>query len=123
MDEIVQHIYIFHSTNTVLLTGIFSLLGAIIGASITVIGNILNDKIKSSREYIRNTNRRKILIQMLEDDRFTEKWRNFKTLKHVIGADDETTKQLLIECGARASEDGQDIWGLLKFHPLDKLEQ
>ena len=38
-------------------------------------------------------------------------WRKFETLRHVIGSDEETTKKLLLEVGARASEDGQALWG------------
>lgn len=45
-------------------------------------------------------------------------WRKLETLKHVIGADEETTKRLLLEVGARASEDGQPLWGLIERNPL-----
>jgi len=37
---------------------------------------------------------------------------------HVIGADEETTKRLLLEIDARASEDGQALWGFKKHHPF-----
>jgi len=37
---------------------------------------------------------------------------------HVIGADEATTKRLLLEIGARGSEDGQDLWGLLERNPF-----
>lgn len=38
---------------------------------------------------------------------------------HVIGANEETTKRLLIELGARGSEDGNELWGLIKYHPFE----
>ena len=39
---------------------------------------------------------------------------------HVIGADEETVKRLLLKIGDRASEDGQRKWGLKKYHPFKK---
>jgi len=62
--------------------------------------------------------RKKLLVRMLEDSRFT--WRKLETLKHVIGADDETTKRLLLEVGARASEDGEPLWGLINRNPFNE---
>ncbi len=50
-------------------------------------------------------------------------WRKLETLKHVIGADEATTKNLLLQIGARASEDGQPLWGLLERNPLPKEEK
>jgi hypothetical protein len=60
---------------------------------------------------------------MLNDERFPQRWRSFDTLQHVIGADDETAKRLLIEIGARASEGKQTLWGLLIHHPLNETDQ
>jgi len=62
--------------------------------------------------------RKKLLKRMLEHPRFS--WRNLERLKHVIGADDETTKRLLLEIGARASEDGQPLWGLIERNPFNE---
>jgi hypothetical protein len=59
---------------------------------------------------------------MLESKRFKNKWRKLETLSRVIGADEETTKRLLIEIGARGSETDKDVWGLMKYHPLEKIE-
>jgi hypothetical protein len=53
--------------------------------------------------------------------RFTNNWRNISTLSRVVGADEETTKKLLIEIGARGSELDDKLWGLIKYHPLDKI--
>jgi hypothetical protein len=38
-------------------------------------------------------------MKMLEDNRFPDHWRKLDTLMHVIGANEETTKRLLIELG------------------------
>jgi hypothetical protein len=59
---------------------------------------------------------------MLEDERFEGRWRELETLMHVIGADAETTKRLLIEIDARGSEDRKDLWGLIKYHPFGKKD-
>jgi hypothetical protein len=45
------------------------------------------------------------------------------TLSHVVGSDSETTKRLLIEIGARASENGRDLWGLIEDHPLGNISE
>lgn len=41
---------------------------------------------------------------------------------HVIGADESTTKQLLLEIGARGSEDKQELWGMIKHHPFGEKQ-
>jgi hypothetical protein len=99
-------------------TGIFGLIGVIVGSILTIFGNIVKHWLEQRSEYIRNEPRRKLLKRMLKDDRFPERWRSLDTLMHVVGADTETTKRLLLEIGARASEDKQDLWGLIKYHPL-----
>jgi hypothetical protein len=63
--------------------------------------------------------RKQILLQMLTHQKY--KWRSFDRLKHVVGADDETTKRLLLEIGARASACGKPIWGLITRNPFDGL--
>ena len=57
---------------------------------------------------------------MLEDERFPEQWRKLSTLSSVIGSNNETTKRLLIEVEARGSESNNELWGLIKHHPLDQ---
>lgn len=64
--------------------------------------------------------RRKLLKRML--DHPTHTWRTFDRLKHVIGADDETTKRLLLEIGARGSEDGKPLWGMISRNPFNEQQ-
>lgn len=64
--------------------------------------------------------RKNLLLRMLRDERFPNRWRKLDTLRHAIASDAESTKQLLLEIGARASEDGQDLWGLLEYHPISE---
>lgn len=45
------------------------------------------------------------------------------TLSRVIGADEETTKRLLIELGARGSEKDDGLWGLIENHPFGQMDQ
>ncbi len=59
---------------------------------------------------------------MLDDDRFNEKWRKLSTMSAIIGTDDDETKRLLIEAGARGSEKGDGKWGLIKNHPFPGTE-
>ena len=62
-----------------------------------------------------------MLTEMLNHPKWT--WRELATLQHVIGADEETTKRLLLELGARASEDGKPLWGLKQRNPLPTDKQ
>jgi hypothetical protein len=68
--------------------------------------------------------RKQLLRNMLEakNQAYPQRWRSLTTRMHVIGASEETTKRLLLEIGARASENGQDLWGLVKYHPLGSID-
>jgi len=93
-------------------------LGTVIGSVTTLGGQILIPCLRERERRHRVEPRRQLLRNLLNDPRFN--WRELKTLTNVIGADDETTKTLLIEVGARGSEDGQHLWGLLTRNPLLK---
>lgn len=90
--------------------------GVAAGAIITTLGQIGVAAYHEWRAYRRNKDRRKLLRQMLDDPRHD--WRSLDKLRHVIGCDADTTKQLLLEIGARASESGTDMWGYVSRHPL-----
>jgi hypothetical protein len=64
----------------------------------------------------------KMLKEMLDDNRFPEKWRNLSTLSAVIGADETETKRLLFKAEARGSEKADGKWGLIKNHPFPESE-
>ncbi|HVS83236.1 MAG TPA: hypothetical protein VHE60_16020 [Pyrinomonadaceae bacterium] len=103
-------------------TAIFGMMGVIVGATIPALASLLIHCLKQRAKTKADRPRKELLLTMLHDRTppHTEGWRNFNTLKHVIGADEETARRLLLEIGARGSEDGQDKWGLLKYHPLTK---
>lgn len=102
---------------------IVGLAGVIVGAIITAAGNFLLHWFKDRPHRKLDESRKKILEKMLRDTRFKDRWRKITTLSRVVGADEETTKRLLIEIGARGSEKDDGLWGLLEYHPLDKLDQ
>jgi len=93
---------------------------ALIGAALGVIGSLgttyLNALLAKPKLNPVAEAQKKLLLAMLEDKRFT--WRKFSVLCHVIGGDEATTKALLLEVGARASEDGQNLWALVTRHPF-----
>ena len=120
MDELAQQIAKKVIENTKYFTAIIGLIGVIVGSILTILGNIITHYLKQRAEAKHDEPRRKLLTQMLEDDRFVDRWRKLDTLMHVIGADESTTKRLLLELGARGSEDGQELWGLMKYHPFAK---
>jgi hypothetical protein len=39
----------------------------------------------------------------------------------VIGSSEEVTKELLLQIGARASENGKALWALIERHPLSEI--
>ena len=102
------------------LTAWIGLIGAVIGSVLTILGNVVMQCLKERSMARKDRPRKKLLEEMLNDKRFPEHWRKLNTLVHVIGANEETTKRLLLEIGARGSEDQQDLWGLVKYHPFDE---
>ena len=102
---------------------IIGLMGVVVGAASTALGNLLINWLQERSRTRADRPRKELLLKMLNDERFPQRWRSFDTLQHVIGADDETARRLLIEIGARASEDKQALWGLLKYHPLNETDQ
>ena len=92
--------------------------GAVVGSIATMAGNILMHWLKERTELKKEKPARELLTNMLNHNEHT--WRKLETLMHVIGADEEKTKRLLLEVGARASEDGQDLWALLSRAPLNQ---
>ncbi|MBE0448830.1 MAG: hypothetical protein IBX64_12205 [Actinobacteria bacterium] len=91
--------------------------GAVIGSIATLAGNFLMHWLKNRDEKNKEKPARELLTEMLSHNGYT--WRKLDTLMHVIGANEETTKRLLLEVGARASEDGQNLWALKSRAPLN----
>ena len=118
MDDVAIQIAQKVVEDTKYFTAIVGLVGVIVGSVLTIIGNIVLHYLKQRADSSKYAPHKKLLKEMLEDKRFSDKWRKLDTLMHVIGADEETTKRLLLEIDARASEDGQALWGLKKYHPF-----
>jgi len=98
------------------LIALIGVAGAVIGSVATIAGQIVTHCLQERTAAKRDKPRRELLVQMLQSS--DHKWRNLNTLMHVIGCDEENTKRLLLEVGARASEDGQPLWGLIERNPL-----
>lgn len=90
--------------------------GAVIGSVATIAGNVVLHWMKESAAANREKPQRDLLVAMLEHPAF--QWRKLDTLMHVFGTAEQTAKRLLLEVGARASEDGQPLWGLIERNPL-----
>lgn len=97
---------------------IIGIIGGIVGSLLTLAGNVFLHKLKERPQKQLDEKRKTTLKIMLEDDRFSEKWRNINTLSAVIGASEEETKRLLVEIEARGSEKADGKWGLIKHHPF-----
>lgn len=90
--------------------------GVVIGAFIQIIGNIISNYLQQRSKDRTDVKRKELLMAMLQDQRYS--WRKLTILMHVIGSDEGTTKRLLLEVGARGSEDGQYLWGLIRRNPF-----
>ena len=101
---------------------LIGILGGIIGAALTLIGNVFFHWFKEKPQRDLENQRITILKEMLDDERFPEKWRNLSTLSAVIGSSDDETKRLLIKAKARGSEKADGKWGLIKNHPFPKAQ-
>jgi hypothetical protein len=99
-----------------LIIAIVAAFGAILGIVVTTIGQIARDCLHERSAKRSDKRRIGMLKEMLNYERYT--WRKLSTLSHVIGADESITKELLIELGARGSEDGSDLWGLISRNPF-----
>ncbi len=103
--------------------GVVGFAGVVLGAAITVIGNVVLHKIQDGPRRKLDDSRKELPKEMLKDSRFPLGWRKLSTLARVVGADDETTKRLLFEIGARGSEKDDGMWGLIGRHPLTKSDE
>jgi hypothetical protein len=101
---------------------LIGILGGIVGSLLTLGGNIILHNVKEKPKKELDKKRKNTLKQMLDDNRFPEKWRKIETLSAVIGASEEETKRLLVELEARGSEKGDGKWGLIKHHPFPSQE-
>lgn len=102
------------------LVALIGFAGVFLGAFTSAVGTYITARLKHQQQRDTDKSRKKLLQTMLADSKLT--WRKLDTLKHVIGADDATTIRLLLDLGARASEDGQDLWGLISRNPLPSRE-
>lgn len=94
--------------------------GACIGSLATVASSIASQWFQQRLTEKADDPRRNLLREMLSHSEY--EWREFETLRHVIGADEHTTKRLLLEVGARASENGKPLWGLISRNPLPRSQ-
>jgi hypothetical protein len=120
MNEVAQQVCKDAAGNNEHFSALMVLVGVVVGSVLTLLGNIVMHCLKELALAKKDKPRKQLLTKMLEDDRFPDHWRKLDILMHVIGANAETTKRLLIELGARRSEDQQELWGLIKHHPFEK---
>jgi hypothetical protein len=63
--------------------------------------------------------KRKAGLKKMLDTDFNDGWRKITTLARVIGADENVTRNLLLEIDARGSEkEGSEKWALISRHPI-----
>lgn len=92
------------------------ILGAAIAIASSLITSIVPEIWKSRANDSIDKKRKEMLVEMLHDP--LHQWRNLTTLMAVIGADEDTTKRLLLEINARGSQRSPHQWGLISRNPL-----
>lgn len=98
------------------MVAVVGFLGVLVGSFASIASNIASEWYRRRAEERREQPMKRLLLQMLSSEKFS--WRELDTLMHVIGADEATTKRLLLELNARGSEDGERVWGLISRNPL-----
>jgi hypothetical protein len=91
------------------------IVGALVGASATLAGNWLTYWLGNRRASSLAETRRGRLRQMLSGAKY--KWRSLSVLAASIGADENTTAELLLEINARASMTNSGSWTLVSRSP------
>lgn len=94
---------------------LFSLAGAVVGGFVTISGQFVKHWLEERTRSKADKPRKELLLKMLNAG---YEWRTLDKLMHVIGSDEATTKRLLLEVGARASENGEPVWALVERKPL-----
>lgn len=92
----------------------------IAGSAIGIIGTLgatsLNAYLNRKKPDPAEVLAKKLLKDMLEAEKY--KWRTIRTLSNVIGLNEESTRKLLLEIGARGSERNPELWGLISRNSL-----
>ena len=91
------------------------IIGAVAGATISVVVPLIGAWISEHRSRKLADKRRARLRAMLNGEKF--KWRSLQQLSASIGADAQTTLELLIEIDARASMANHNSWALIERAP------
>jgi hypothetical protein len=119
VNDLAQQVCKDLAANNEYFAAVIGLVGVVVGSVLTIFGNVVVQCLKERSIAKKDKPRKQLLKEMLEDNRFNEHWRKLDTLMHVIGANEATTKRLLLEIGARGPEDNQELWGLIKYHPFE----
>jgi hypothetical protein len=92
----------------------------ILGASLGVFGTLaaatLSHHLQNKRATSLAEKRRERLKRELSSEKYS--WRSIERLCAVIGADESTTVELLIEIGARMSQTDKKVWALESREPF-----
>lgn len=96
--------------------GTAGVLGALVGGSGSITAAIVQYWLPNRRADRLAEKRRVRLRELLSDPKY--EWRNLTTLMSSIGADVQTTTELLIEIDARASLPDGEKWGLVSRVPF-----
>lgn len=73
----------------------------------------------NGRKQVRIDKARKVLLQKTLKGAAKTGWMSIETLAHIVGADQDATRALLIEIDARGSmKTDREMWSLISRNPL-----
>jgi len=95
--------------------GLAAIAGAVVGGAVTMSNTMLSNRLATKKAAGLADKRKARLRGLLSSDKFT--WRSIDLLSSAIGADRDTTCELLIDIDARASLENSDRWALVSRAP------
>lgn len=93
--------------------------GVVVGGLLAPVGRLIESSVVNRGSARAEKTRKELLLKLLRSDKHS--WRSLATLSSVIGTNQEATKELLLQIGARASENGKPLWALIERHPLTEI--
>jgi hypothetical protein len=91
-------------------------LGTAIGTTGSILTTWLSAYLHRPKPDPADETAKQLLREMLQALQW--QWRKIRRLSNVVGLSDSVTRELLLEIGARGSENNPELWGLISRNPL-----
>jgi hypothetical protein len=99
-------------------SGWAAVIGSIVGGVGSFAATWLSAHLNRKRPDPADEAAKTLLRKMLGSEKYP--WRKLQSLSNVIGADEATTRRLLLEVGARGDVGQGAVWALVSRRPVDE---